>query len=117
MVGCETKLRRNSYDHSRQVNERKAKKLLEWDFVIHRNDGTVVRLHPQWSSTKVNVYHPDWYAEPLHPLKGAWEDRAEGNAFRKSSRGEETEIGTFSLFKNFGVLKTLKFDHRKAPSI
>ena len=81
LVGCEIKLRRNSYDHSRQVNERNAKKKLAWDFVIYRNDGTAVRLHPEWSSVKVRVYPLDGYAEPLHPLKGVWEDRTGVKAF------------------------------------
>ena len=68
MVGkFEIRLRRNSYDHSRQVNERNAKKKLAWDFVIYRDDGSAVRLHPEWSSVKVRVYPLDGYAEPLHP--------------------------------------------------
>ena len=35
-----------------------------------------------------------------------------GKGVPKEFQGQETETGTFSLFKNFGVLKTLKFDHR-----
>ena len=67
LTGCEIKQRIISYDHSRQVRKRDATQLLEWDFVLKRDDGTVVRLHPEWSSVKVSVYHIDGYDEPLRP--------------------------------------------------
>ena len=51
------------------------------------------------------------------PLKRGLGRSDGGKGVLKEFQGEETETGTFSLFKNFGVLKTLKFDHRKAPSI
>ena len=76
-----------------------------------------MRLHPEWSSPKVSVYPLDGYAEPLHPPKRGLGRSDGGKGVPKEFQGEETETGTFSLFKNFGVLKTLKFDHRKAPSI
>ena len=65
LVGCDIRPRRNSYDHQRQVRKRDAPQLREWDFVLNRNDGTAVRLHPEWSSEKVKVYPLDGYSEPL----------------------------------------------------
>jgi len=52
-AGCSLRPRLNSYDHQRhhmlRVGGRPAEnKLRIRDFVIHRSDGSEIRLHPQW---------------------------------------------------------------------
>ena len=34
-------------------------KLPIWDFVVHRADGTAIRLHPEWSKPRIPSFAPD----------------------------------------------------------
>ena len=55
LVACTFAIRPNSYDHKRsymlwQTTGKSPNTLLPvWDFVLHRDDGTGIRLHPQYS--------------------------------------------------------------------
>ena len=66
LIGCSLEIRPNSYDHMRQksmqlsqfAGQRVKVKLPMWDFALHRDDGTGVRLHPHWSNRKVAALAP-----------------------------------------------------------
>ena len=52
---------RGTYDHKRhhaikQQGRPVGPKLPIWDFVLHRADGSGIRLHPQYSTTKVEMF-------------------------------------------------------------
>ena len=99
--------RPNSYDHKRH-RQPKAEgrpqtntQLRVWDFVIVRDDDSCIRLHPQWSTTAVDVAagvgHEEEIVTPSTGLGG--------------SEGP----GTYKYYKEVGVEKKLKFDAWKVP--
>ena len=100
--------RPNSYDHKRHNAAKKNKepitdrKLSVWDFLIVREDGTAIRLHPQWSTTKIEAFPAQGYLEPVqHPAKG---------------KGQSLGPGTYAWLKEtIGTAETLRFDaqHRR----
>ena len=54
LVRCEFRRRPNSYDHGRQVQRGAPNhKLMAWDFILVRSDGSAVRLHPEWNKTRI----------------------------------------------------------------
>ena len=54
LVGCEFRPRRNSSDHSRQVQPNAPQsRLIDWDFLLVRSDNSAVRLHPDWKTTNI----------------------------------------------------------------
>ena len=66
LVGCEVAPRPNSCErlmHDRlnstlgpEWDKISQPQLRIWDFVLKRADGSAVRLHPQWSTPKVETY-------------------------------------------------------------
>ena len=104
LIGCSLEVRPNSYDHMRQstvrarqfAGQRVKVKLPMWDFVLHRDDGTGVRLHPHWGDRKVEalplVPHADTVSPPAAGLGGT-----DGR-------------GTFRKYKDLGVERKVKFD-------
>ena len=122
LVGCSFALRPNSYDHVRQqmpVDQYQkpvadpvapslsrdppptGTKLPIWDFVLHRADGSGLRLHPDHSRTKFGIFELDGHSDPVHPPP-------EGPG---RSRGP----GTFRYFKEVGVQGHMRFDASKKP--
>ena len=98
LTGCSIESRRNSYDHKRAVQTKEH--LPIWDFVLHRNDGTAIRVHPQWSTTKIETFGAIGHEHPVDPpRKGV---------------GKSDGPGTFRRYKNEGNRHTLRFDAEKA---
>ena len=77
LIGCSFLVRPNSYDHSRHHQRKDATqrglrvangtKLPVWDFVLHRVDGTGIRLHPGWSNNKVGAYDVEGHGQEVEP--------------------------------------------------
>ena len=107
LTGCYFAQRPNSYDHKKHNQLGKAgmpkkdKKLLVWDFVLVRADGTGLRLHPQWSNNEVETYAVEGHAEEVEPP-------AHG-------LGESDGPGTYRRFKDMGTQRKLRFDGAKRP--
>ena len=106
VVRCMVVARPNSYDHKRHVALRAAgnplndRKLQVWDFVLIRADGTGIRLHPQWSTTKIDTYPIQGYLEPVEPPS--------------RGLGRSDGRGTYHWYKEVvGNSKTLRFDAKK----
>ena len=102
LVGCFFSHRPGSYDHSRHHNSKtKAKTHDEhlgcWDFVVERADGTAVRMHPEWSTTKFKCFNVDGHEEPVAPPA--------------AGLGNSDGRGTFKHYKLLGVTKTLRFSN------
>ena len=103
VVACMVAPRPNSYDHKRHHALRLAntpvedRKLQVWDLVIIRGDGSGIRLHPQWSTTKIETFPIQGYHEPVeHPAPGY---------------GRSLGRGTYKWFKEtVGTAKILRFD-------
>ena len=108
IIGCEVAIRPGSYDHKRhhkwktQNDTSRDKTCFPcWDFVIHREDGTGIRLHPNWSNPKVESFALEGFPQQQQPP-------AQGPG---SSEGP----GTYARYKMAGVTKVLKFDASKRP--
>ena len=94
------------YDHKRHHQLKDAGRaerntqLRVWDFVLTRDDGSGLRLHPQWSSTKVETY----------AVEGG-----EGLQLPRAGLGESDGPGTYKKFKEAGSQKILRFGGMKQP--
>ena len=78
LVGCSFAIRPGSYDHKRHNMLRKSDrnfqhihKLPYWDFVVHREDGSGIRLHPEWSKPSVETFEELGHAEALAVVTAA----------------------------------------------
>ena len=71
-----------------------------WDFVLTRDDGSGLRLHPQWKSTKVDTYAVEG-GEGLQPPR--------------AGLGESDGPGTYRRYKEAGNQRSLRFDATKRP--
>ena len=83
LVSCWAMPRKNTYDHKRHKQQLDASTgapkgrpvLPTWDFLLTRDDGTAVRLHPQYKTYKVQSFQLADEAEPVEPpptLGGSW---------------------------------------------
>ena len=107
MAGCELSRRPNSYDHKRHNQLKHAQKpygnpqLRVWDFVLIRDDGTALRVHPQWSTTKIETYEGAGHAEQGEPPT--------------AGLGNSDGRGTYKYYKDVGTKGHLRFDPNKRP--
>ena len=108
LVRCEFSMRPNSYDHSSSAALRKEgrdvqTKMGVWDFLIIREDGSGVRLHPEWSKTKVktlSVQGPQ--TQMATPSKGF---------------GKSAGRGSFRAYSDHDVERFLRFDANKIQEV
>ena len=112
LVGCTFAQRPNSYDHKRHHQLRQqarsggaqppAAKLPVWDFVVHRQDGTAIRLHPEWSKPNVEAYDAsEGHEEEVQPPR--------------AGLGRSDGRGTYSHYKAVGCQLRFTFDTAKRP--
>ena len=92
------------YDHKRHVaakhrNEQDQGDFKVWNFVLERDDGTLVSLHPNFSNTKVSCQVGGW--------------RSDDGELPKSGKGGTSGKGTYRYFINKHEDVTLRFDARK----
>ena len=74
-------------------------KLPVWDFVFHRDDGTGIRVHPNWSNSKIETYNMVGHRDPVEPpMRGL---------------GKSDGPGTYKHYKDLGNQRTLHFDCKK----
>ena len=105
LVACHLAPRPNSYDRKRHHQQRNsggrasATKLPVWDFVLIRNDGSGVRLHPNWASTWVECFDVEGHAEAAEPPR--------------RGLGASDGRGTYKRYKAIGTQYRLKFDPAK----
>ena len=104
LVRCVFAARPNSYDHkthhaNRMAGRATGPQLRIWDFVLWRADGTGIRLHPQWSTAKIEACDVEGHAEQVQcPKKGP---------------GTSDGPGTYKYYRNTAAPKSLRFDHQK----
>ena len=107
VVGCSLALRPGSYDHKRHHmlrqtgNHADVPKLPIWDFVVHRGDGTAMRLRPQWSTRKVEIFEAEGHVNAIAPPR--------------RGLGRSDGLGTYKYFKALGTSGSVRFDHTKKP--
>ena len=98
VVGCSFAVRPNSYDHGRSnmIKEKTGAgpkvKLPIWDFVVHRADGSAIRVHPEWSKPRFPSFaaegHPQVVEPPWAGLGGS--DGRGTYAHYKATANQET---------------------------
>jgi hypothetical protein len=107
LVKCEFSARPKSYAHDAHHAHRKASreqpktKLRIYDFVLWRADGTGIRLHPKWGSTRIDSFGVDGHKEEVEPPA--------------SGPGGSDGKGTFKTYKNASTQDVLRFDPDKKP--
>ena len=107
LVACSVAPRPNSYDHARQKMLKDAGKecpykLPCWDFVLHRADGTGIRLHPRRTQTAVEVFVAEGHASEVQPPR--------------RGLGASDGRGTFRWYKDWDQRPALRFDPLKRPT-
>ncbi len=104
LTGCEFSPRPNSYDHKRHHALGAGGgtlKLPIWDFVLWRSDGTGIRLHPQWSTFKVEFFRVEGHEAMVQPPQ--------------QGLGKSAGRGTYKYYKNLAADGYFKFDRSKRP--
>ena len=109
LVSCQICACPNSYDHNRQakrVRDGAGKQtvcLQRWDVLLLRDDGSGIRLHPEWSSTKFRVYEFDPRSDPVPP-PGKGLGKSDGH-------------GTFARYKGVDMQTQGRFDASKGSHL
>ena len=92
------------YDHKRhfaakQRHEQVREKKYVWNFVLERDDGTLVSLHPNFKGTKVSCQFGGW--------------RSDDGEHPNSGKGGTSGKGTYRHFATKYEDATLRFDAQK----
>ena len=77
------------------------KMLAIWDFVVHRDDGTGLRLHPRRTTTWIDTIEVEGHREQVPPPSGGF--------------GASDGPGTCRKYKNIAAVGRVRFNPRKAP--
>ena len=72
-----------------------------WDFVLIREDGSGIRVHPQWSTTKILTYDVEGHGEEVE--------------IPRAGLGKSDGRGTYARYRNLGTGDALRFDASKRP--
>ena len=105
LVSCYVAPRPNSSDHTRHKKLKDEGRplldvrLLVWDFVIQRQDGAGLRLHPQRSTVKVETFEIEGPEDPVEPPP-------QGNGCSSGS-------GAYKYYKNVQTKEMMRFDPSK----
>ena len=71
-------------------------KLQIWDFILHRDDGAEIRIHPQYITTAAESWKPEGVGSPLRTAEGRPKPRAVGSIevlkFDGSQRAWQTKV-------------------------
>ena len=109
LVRCEFRPCPESYDHQRHTKgvargQAQAVRLPVWDFVLIRDDGTGIRVHPEWSTAKLTLYEVEPHWGPVQPPR--------------AGLGKSDGRGTFSHYKRLhGIPGSWRFDPTKGAGL
>ena len=67
--------------------------------MVHREDGSAIRLHPEWSKPFVETFEAAGHAEAVEPPR--------------SGLGRSDGRGTYAKYKNIGCAQRMRFVHSK----
>ena len=103
LVGCDLAMRPGLYDHKRHHQSKHAgktsAKLRVGDFLPRRDDGSAIRIHPQWSTTKVQCIAVEGHD---YEVRTPW-----------NGLGASDGPGTYKWYTSLGAERTLLFDPMK----
>ena len=71
--------------------------------MVHREDGSAIRLHPEWSKPWVETVEEPEHAEALAVV----------TAPPRAGLGRSDGRGTYAKYKNIGCAKRMRFDPSK----
>ena len=80
-------------------------KLPYWDYVVHREDGSGIRLHPEWSKPSVETFEELGHAEALAVV----------TVPPRRGLGRSDGPGTYKKYKDIGITEKMRFDAFKKP--
>ena len=102
LVGCSLAIRPGSYYVKTATNSKR--QLPYWDFVVHRNDGSGIRLDPQYEGNVVETIEEpgpgEEWAVTVPPRRGI--ARSDGPFASKK-------------YKDSGIIEKMRFDASKKP--
>jgi len=73
--------------------------------VLHRADGSGIRLHPEWSKREVETFEEPGHAEALAVV----------TVPPRRGLGRSDGRGTYAKYKNIEGTKKMRFDGAKKP--
>ena len=73
--------------------------------MVHREDGSGIRLHPEWSKTFVETFEEPGHAEALAVV----------TVPPRRGFGRSDGRGTYAKYKNTPGTKQMRFDAAKKP--
>ena len=103
---CQSGIIDHKRAHADKKKYREPIKRFVWDFVINRDDGTQVILHPSWSSERIEVK----YGDPNRR-----DNQVVDEELPLSGLGGSSGPGTFKYFKEKHNMNKLSFRRVKAP--
>ena len=110
LVGCSLAIRPGSYDHKRhhmliETATNSKQRLPYWDFVLHRADGSGIRLHPPYRGNVVETIEELGHAEALAVV----------TVPPRRGLGRSDGPGTYKKYKDIGITEKMRFDAFKKP--
>ena len=110
LVGCSLAIRPGSYDHKRHnmlINTatNSKQRLPCWDFVLHRADGSGIRLHPPYRGNVVETIEELGHAEALAVV----------TVPPRRGLGRSDGPGTYKKYKDVGITEKMRFDASEKP--
>ena len=110
LVGCSLAIRPGSYDHKRhnmliETATNSKQRLPCWDFVLHRADGSGIRLHPPYRGNVVEAIEEPGHAEALAVV----------TVPPRRGLGRSDGPGTYKKYKDIGLTEKMRFDASKKP--
>jgi hypothetical protein len=109
LLSCSLETRPGSYDHKRhhalkQLGyDQPEYKLPIWDFVILREDGSAIRLHPEWKDGHIETWELEGHTPEIEPPVGGL--------------GASDGRGTFRRYKEAQTKERLLFDKTKGKGL
>ena len=72
-----------------------------WDFVLIREDGSGIRVHPQWNTPQIIMYEVEGHGEEVEPPQ--------------DGLGNSDGRGAYRYYKGLDIGPVLRFDPTERP--
>ena len=117
VVGSSFAPRPHSYDHPRshkyklETGAASPVKLPIWDFVVHRADGTAIRLHPEWNKPRFPSFAAEGHGDEVKPPRaglGCSDGRGTYKGYQNPCQPRDPAFRVLALIRSCGLLPQLR---------